>query len=110
MEAKRKEFLKSSLTVVPFLKLLLPIICLHTIAKTPQWGCGRGQEVRGNFKLVLTVLLLPHASLLFAPIWVFLASCYYCLLARGVLFVCMCVHGMMRLNRWLMSKTSTETP
>lgn len=61
MEAKRKEFLKSPLTAVPFLTLLLPALCLHTIAEPPQWGWGKGQEVQGIFKLVLTILLLPHA-------------------------------------------------
>lgn len=47
---------------------------------------------------------------MFAPIWVFLASSYSCLLARDVLFICVHVHGMVRLNGWSMSKTSTETP
>lgn len=65
IEAKCKEFFKSSLTAVPFLNLLLPALCSHTIAKTPQWGCGRGKEVQGIFKPVLTILLLPHASLLY---------------------------------------------
>lgn len=71
-----------------------------TIAETPQWGCGKGQEVQGIFKLVLTTLLLHHDFLPCShqSVWVFLASSCSCLLARNVFCVCMHMHGMMRLN------------
>lgn len=42
---------------------------------------------------------------MFAPIWALFGT-----LVRDALFVCMYVHGVMRLNGWLMSKTSTEIP